>query len=320
MDQTLTDTLKQMVGSRAVFWLTQLAVGLGLLYAIDKFFKLVEEKLADDTKLEIAVWLVGVKVGQRLEPWPETFARVFDRVFGTKHLSWKCFWRSCLASFALVLMSLLTFSASGNSQLVIVWREVVLVLCAILLGNALPDYLSLLESRICLRIMTITDSGIWTMLVLVVDFCLTNCIAITGYTMSVGIILSGSDWASPTHVDSATFPSLTVWASAITYPFTRLRPHDLYTAIRFAWSDTFKATTNSTFMFFIPAFFTSIWLWLYAGSGFLLKAARRFDLGFDWFNRKFDIEKKPLQSIGLVAGALVAVVYWTAVIVSRMIG
>jgi hypothetical protein len=50
----------------------------------------------------------------------------------------------------------------------------------------------------------------------------------------------------------------------------------------------------------------------------LLKAARRFDIGFEWFNRKFDIEKKPLQSIGLVAGALVSLVYWVAVIVSRV--
>ena len=24
-------------------------------------------------------------------------------------------------------------------------------------------------------------------------------------------------------------------------------------------------------------------------------AGRRFDIGFDWFNRHFDIEKKPLQ-------------------------
>jgi hypothetical protein len=62
------------------------------------------------------------------------------------------------------------------------------------------------------------------------------------------------------------------------------------------------------------------WLWLYAVSGFILKAARRFDIGFEWFNRKFDIEKKPLQSIGLVAGALVAVTYWAAVIVSRFAG
>lgn len=70
---------------------------------------------------------------------------------------------------------------------------------------------------------------------------------------------------------------------------------------------------------FFGSLFSSFWLWLYAGSGFLLKFARRFDVGFQWFNRHFDIEKKPLQSIGLVAGALVAVVYWAAVIVSRIV-
>jgi hypothetical protein len=59
-----------------------------------------------------------------------------------------------------------------------------------------------------------------------------------------------------------------------------------------------------------PALFTSIWLWLYAGSGFLLNAARHFDVGFQWFNRMFDIEKKPLSAIGLVAGSLVATLYW----------
>jgi hypothetical protein len=72
-------------------------------------------------------------------------------------------------------------------------------------------------------------------------------------------------------------------------------------------------------VWFVSAFFTSIWLWLYAGSGFILKTARRFDVGFEWFNRKFDIEKKPLRSIGLVAGALVAVIYWAAVILGRIV-
>jgi hypothetical protein len=65
------------------------------------------------------------------------------------------------------------------------------------------------------------------------------------------------------------------------------------------------------------AFFTSIWLWLYAGAGFLLKFVLRFDIGFNWFNRTFDIKKKPLQCIGPVAGALVAVTYWAVVIVGR---
>jgi hypothetical protein len=54
-------------------------------------------------------------------------------------------------------------------------------------------------------------------------------------------------------------------------------------------------------LWFYPPWFTS--LWLYTGAGFLLKFARHFDIGFQWSNRKFEIEKKPLQSIGLVAGA-----------------
>jgi hypothetical protein len=77
-------------------------------------------------------------------------------------------------------------------------------------------------------------------------------------------------------------------------------------------------STKTPFLF--PALVSRTWLWLYVGSGFLLKAARRFDVGFDWLNRKFDLEKKPLQAIALVAGALVALVYWGAMIVSRVVG
>jgi hypothetical protein len=69
----------------------QLVAGGVLAGIVWKFFERVENLLTDRTKLEIAVWLVSVKVGQKVEPWPGTFAKVFDRVFGEKHLSWKCF-------------------------------------------------------------------------------------------------------------------------------------------------------------------------------------------------------------------------------------
>ena len=78
------------------------------------------------------------------------------------------------------------------------------------------------------------------------------------------------------------------------------------------------SVADHVIMWFVPALASYGWTLLYVGSGFLLKAARRFDIGFDWFNRKFDIDKKPLSAIGLIAGALVAVVYWAAVIVSRV--
>ena len=55
------------------------------------------------------------------------------------------------------------------------------------------------------------------------------------------------------------------------------------------------------------------WLPLVAGRAIL--AARRLGLGFQWFNSKVDIEHKPLSSIGLVAGAMVAVLWWTVVVV-----
>ena len=158
------------------------------------------------------------------------------------------------------------------------------------LGNVLPDYVSLIETRYVLGIMQRTKPGMARILWIVVDFILTSGIAL----LTAHFILS--QWWPDSPLS---------WKWSLSAILSH--PKDF-------------RQSHSWLVFVIPAFFTSIWLWLYAGSGFLLKAARRFDIGFDWFNRKFDIEKKPLQSIGLVAGALVAVVYWTAVVVGRVVG
>jgi hypothetical protein len=61
----------------------------------------------------------------------------------------------------------------------------------------------------------------------------------------------------------------------------------------------------------LPAIWTSIVLWLYGLSGLVIRIIQRLDLGFDWFNRTFDIEEKPLSAIGLVAGSFVALFYWS---------
>jgi hypothetical protein len=58
---------------------------------------------------------------------------------------------------------------------------------------------------------------------------------------------------------------------------------------------------------------------LLLGSTAVIVKAREFDIRFSWFNRKFDVEKKPLQSIGLVAGAIVAIVYWSIALIYRLL-
>jgi hypothetical protein len=279
-----------------------LVVGGGLFYGIQKFFKEVEDKLTDSTKLQIAVWLLGIRTGPRVESWPETFAAVFDRVFGKKHLSWKCFFRSSVASITVGLLAFLIwtittlgveylsvslhvvqYSSTPEWQRIAAYQTathlgfssqnatfVAACLLMAILSNAIPDFISLLETRWILNLMKRSGPTLIGAL-LVIDVALTLSTAWGWNTVMGGMRLP------PTEID---FPSTPV-------------------------------LINRAVWLVYPALFTSVWLWLYAGSGFAIKAARRLDIGFGWFNRTFDIEKKPLQSIGLVAAFLVTVTYWS---------
>jgi hypothetical protein len=173
--------------------------------------------------------------------------------------------------------------------------------------NILPDYLSLLLSRwLLFLLMPVRSAG------------LTVCILFSGLlfcALSGTISESFGDWFSNPYdmvVDSVGGPP----------PFSLVHDNTLRKRLMNLLHPFGFATRRPDLLvalWYYPAFFPAFWLWLYAGSGFLLKGARRFDLGFDWFNRKFDIEKHPLQSIGLVAGAIEAVVYWVAVGISRVL-
>jgi hypothetical protein len=280
----------------------QLVAGAALGGIVWKFFDRVEAVLNDDTKLEIAVWLLGVKTASKVQTWPNTFAKVFDRVFGTTHLSWKCFERSAL------------ISGGATAILLIVYLHAMLFVRPILLLDifictVVPDYLSVLETRLVLKAMTWTTSSLVWLGLIAIDLVGTGFLSLVTAKVLVGPALlldtSGGVTAFPHRVMDG-FSFLFVAS-----------PLSGFLAMVVPSQDSRFVAMNPIFMW--PMFLSLVWLWLYAGSGFLLKFARRFDIGFQWFNRHFDIEKKPLQSIGLVAGALVAVVYWAVVIVSRMI-
>jgi hypothetical protein len=278
----------------------QLVAGGVLAGIVWKFFDKVEAVLTDQTKFEIAVWLVGVKVGQKGEPWPDTFAKLFDRVFGESHFSWKCLWRSTLASYGTVSIVVFTSYFLAPSQWIIASRLVVtdfLPLFGIsLVANVVPDFLSLLETRCALWLLRLVSHKS-ALPLLLVDAYLTAAFA--GVSTMIGITTFFA-WEGYSHFGEPFSPGFTLRSFLTAF---------LPSRVIGTWLVGTRALGVGPLWYF-PAFFTSVWLWLYAGSGFLLKAARRFDIGFQWFNRKFDIEKKPLSAIGLVAGALVAVVYW----------
>jgi hypothetical protein len=161
---------------------------------------------------------------------------------------------------------------------------------AFLVISAFPGYLSLLKSRRFLKVMRTPQVGtaLPMPLLIATDFLISAAIAAAIPTAASVLytLVSGLFFQSPEAVHRnlqlLTGPWPTLGATSGTLPLAA---------------------------FLYPNFFTVLWIAVYGLAGLILTGARALDIGFEWFNRHFDIEKKPLQSIGLVAGALVAMLY-----------
>ena len=266
-----------------------------------KFFERVEAVLNEDTKLEMSIWLKGVCAAEKTQGWPETFVKVFDRLFGKKHWSIRCFGRSCIASLVtFAVMIIIVGSLAGLEPLSMYSRMQPGLRSAGPLVAVLIDYIALLSTRLILSRMILTIRPFIWALWMAADASVTVFLGYVAMASWAPVVVIGldNDRREAFKVASELF------AYYVIHPIWTIPP------LRFG---IFQSGL------FYSTLFTSTWLYLYAGSGLLLKAARRFDIGFQWFNRHADIEKKPLQSIGLVAGALVSLVYWAAVLAMRIL-
>jgi hypothetical protein len=202
-------------------------------------------------------------------------------VFGRKHFSLLCFRRSVLASYCVALCAFavylianpkgLQFFAVGgtNGELDLVASagfKAVIFLMALLVVNAVPDYLSLLETRYILALIIHANSTAIILLLLIIDLVITGVTAIS-------------------------LPLTIVYGAA---GVVCLEPVGLFSTIT-GWLPTYVDLFLSRFLHSRVAL---------ALCRFRIRAknrtALRYRLCFDCFNRHFDIEKRPLQSIGLV--------------------
>jgi hypothetical protein len=359
--------------------------GLFLGGTIWVFFSFADSILTEMAKFEIAVWLVGLNSAQYFHSWPDTFAKVFDRVFGKKHLSWGCFGRSCLATLTACIICSVGLSAYIHPVYVpfpgepsrnpsVLEAPLLGVIAAVFL--CVFDYVSLLETRFALGLLRRWSSWYIVLIVLVADVFVTGMTGGLPADLQLGLTLHPyREYSQTIAKDQALSVSLKKDLEKEQLDLLKMEPKmpEIENRLHELWDEVselrgrlneeqreieirgqiddlekkreeFRTRKNHVTLLekqiaaedkniasgyfkkilllpvlslWLPTFFTSIWLWLYAGSGFLLKAARRFDTGFDWFNRKFDIEKKPLQSIGFVSGSIVAVIYWSVALLHR---
>jgi hypothetical protein len=306
---------------RTVPVLAHLAFGGVLFYGIQKFFKELEEKLAPDAKIQIWLWLAGVRVSPRIQTWPKTFAHLFDKVFGHKHLSLTWFLRCCLASYILLFVLLFirdlvdpyVWLAIREGKLYMLYAalhrsDIGEILTLGLLTNAIPDYVSLLETRYVLSLLARTNNILLWAFLLCIDFVITGCIGLTIpiWAVWLRIVIFGHNSAM---LWSGVLFSIRIFFAYLSdfWTVNWLRPQ----------GEVYRVSSHGL-VYYYAAFLTSLWLWVYLAASGILRVARQIDVGFERIKRWFDIENKPLQAIGLVAGGLVTFMYWFVVIIRLM--
>jgi hypothetical protein len=281
--------------------------GLTLGGAVWKAFEKWESVASENDKIQVWMWLVNPRTAETVERWPEVFAKMFDRIFGTRHLSARCFGLSALISVAMaILLTIYTPSPYHTLPLGFQVREAftesaITLLC----GKVIADYLSLLLTRFTLSLMIQTQKRSAWVLLLVANACITAYLGVVGVTFGHFVGGHAFHWYDP-----RSFLQRVRWKT-VTNIAIRMPLHP----ITFA---QFIAQQTQAFPLVVSGFVTSGWLWLYFGSVYLLKGARHFDTHLGWLNRRFDIEKHPISSIGFVFGPLAAIVFWAWVILLRV--
>jgi hypothetical protein len=297
----------------------QIGIGIALAGGTWKFFEGLEKILTVNTRIQISLWLIEPRpIGIARRKWNETLVEVFEEFYGKNHWSWKCFKRSAQVSFVLGAPAFFVntyhvASASGGSVAFApsdLMRFVTSLVETTLFVNILPDYLSLLVSRILLSWLRFTWVTGW-FVILSLDMLLSVYIA--GFVaVTYFDIVAPLSYGMPVIYDLE-YAQLFSFNGLVSI-FNRIETLETLEGVRL----TYRYVQSYLWLVcLVPAASSSIWLWFYAGSGFVIKTAQRLDLGIRFFQRVFDIENHPLSAIGLVGGTLVALIYWTVVIALR---
>lgn len=258
-----------------------------------------EHVLKDDVRRKIGVWLA--KDPHVATSWPETFITLFDRIFVPKKRitkgGWRpAFWRSCVASILAVSALALVFlpymfpeKGARADTLNYYLTTMAMVVGLWIVLNIIPDYISIVETRLLLNVLSLSRNYIFLILILIFDFVITALIFFFGLSMFQ--FLFDLAVGAPLSIKG-------IFSNA--YDIT-INSVDMIIFI----SDP----TNIFGVFLYSTFLTSAWLWLYVLAALLVRGLNTAGAFKGWLGRWMDLEDKPLRSMGFSLIALSAAVY-----------
>ena len=265
--------------------------------AIWKLSERAESVVTDDGKLQMANWLRGVNPALPFRSWSKSFEVAFDSVFGKKHFTWRCFFRSCLASFLSVFaVSLLWWilrpadftSFLHGGGLHDGWW---ILLLSLLITNVIPDYFSLLESRYVIKRISQSSSYFQVVLWLLGDLIITATIAIVSFSIFIAFYteyllgwFSEGLWKEFLNGIDLIFE--------LGIPLKPIEDGDITPGL-----------------FFYSTFFTSTWVILHSLSMFLIKISNVVGHFTSKLKVILNIDEKPFLSVAIVMIIILTVVH-----------
>lgn len=271
---------------------------------------------------------------------PEVVEGVFERIFGTRHFSIRCFLISLVASVIsiamfYVLRVIIILLAYKNTPgfldqyLKIIGEEFsypfyAQVRMSFIISvsiNLLLDYLSLLKTRLLIKgIRKANFSMALGLVFAVLDFAigvvLFQAFYVILYTVALFINFRGEGIFLPAGDPYVLYPQTYVmiflnyltapgYPSGAAYNFL-VHSHVLAVLLLFTFVPLFL-----TSVFFYASMMPSIWLWLFL---FAVLTSRVFAPVYPWAIRAFDFEQNPIRTLGYMVATILSLAWalaWT---------
>lgn len=255
-------------------------------------FILAEQVTRDDAKKNVSLWLRNMDTPASTVNWADEFGRMFDAIFGEKHLSIRCFLVSSAASvISVVIIGILMFSIVPNEIKEELFPETLTVglifyIAYVGVFNSVPDYLSVLESRMVISFIKTSDKTSTTIIAVIFDAIFTPLIWIISFLLLLPLI----SWL---------FFDADSW----------------WSIIGIIWQGiSGLSNIDSELDYFLliligSTYFTSVWIWLYLIGGGAIKSYYYLTKTTKLILRPFDLEKKPLLSLGFVSCLLITLLF-----------
>jgi hypothetical protein len=292
------------------------AFGTGLIVAgvLLRLSWKADDAISKGERDTLSRWLRIIEIDDSPPSWPNTFLDVFDRIFGQRHWSWRCFFASaCASSIVIVIVISLWViirpNQFGNFLTEIIEYDLSMILIMFLVMyfcNIILDYASLLQTRFFIVLMNSSAHNLRIFLFLALDILCTSVIFYIGASIVRFILIV----IYVVHVLGVNPPIRDVNLISLSALFTHLFESTYYFTTRVLDLSVSPVSAILFGVFFCSTFFTSIWLWLYGLSWRLVRLVPRAGPLLGELQRLMPIRTHPLRALSEVAAAIACLSYW----------